>query len=193
MAALNRLFAALVFVVLLAPATLRAEPEGLEFDALLLMLQQTLNQAGPGHRAGDRSELFRQQGAWQLTLTVIWLGEGWLPLVLEVHHEDEPERPREREWARRQAELLSSIDRERLDDYRWPELMGVDAPGWNPAMPGEYRRRRFTHEGFWFELSWINAGGFDESADWLLRSYRAVALPLPVEGVTRGRRRSGGR
>ncbi|MGY6587061.1 MAG: hypothetical protein ACXIUB_02110 [Wenzhouxiangella sp.] len=178
-------------LLLSSPAT--AENQRLEFDELLLMLQQALNQAGSGHRPGDRSELFRQQGPWQMTLAVIWMGDSWLPLVLEVRHEDEPDRPREHEWEDRQAELLASLDRRRLDEYRWPDLLGVDAPGWNPALPEEYRRRRFTHEGFWFELSWVNEGGFDDSADWVLRSYRAVALPLPVEGVSRGRRRSGGR
>ncbi len=179
MTSLCRHIAFLLVLVLSAPSMVRAEAERLDYDDMVLMLQQALNHAGPGHRAGDRSELFRQRGAWQMTLTVVWLGESWLPLVLEVRHEDEPDRPREREWKDRQSALLGSLDRDRLDELLWPDLLGVDAPGWNPALPEEYRRRRFTHEGFWFELSWINQGGFDDSADWALRSYRAVALPLP--------------
>ena len=160
----------------------------MDFEELGLALQSALDQAGPGQQPGDRSEVYRRLDDWMLMLIMIWDGRSWLPLALEVRHLEEQEGHErdELQWQQRKSALLASLDRQRLSELPWPDLLEISAPDWNPAVPGEYRRRRFVHGNFWFEFRWMNVGGLDDDAEWLLRSYRAVAEPLsPVNSPRR--------
>jgi hypothetical protein len=44
-------------------------------------------------------------------------------------------------------------------------------------LPEELRSRQFDIDQFWYQAHWINVGGFDEDAQWALRSFELVAKP----------------
>jgi hypothetical protein len=178
-AAMMRRLILLLFLYALcsAMAVAREADEDPDFEDFMLQMQHALDSAGAGNYPGDRSELYRYaESGWEMQMMMVWDGEGWLMLALRLHH---PERidSVEGQWQQRYERLLAELDREMIETLDLPELFDVPAPGWNPALPGELRSRRFTYQGFWYEARWINVGGLDEGAEWALRSYELVAIP----------------
>lgn len=177
---MNRALPVVVFAVLLVmvrPAWASEPDQDPDFDQFMLIMQQALDTAGSGNHPGDRSELYRYtDDGWEMQMMTVWDGEGWLLLALRLHH---PARIDEVEgqWQQHYDRLLARLSRDMLEALSLPELFDVPAPGWNPAVPGELRSRRFTFQGFWYEVRWINRGGLDDFAEWALRSYELVALP----------------
>ena len=177
---MNRTLPLFLLTVLLATAwpVCASELDGdPDFDQFMLIMQDTLDKAGSGNHPGDRSELYRYSGGgWEMQMMTVWDGEAWLLLALRLHH---PERITEVEgqWQQHYDRLIARLNRDMLEELNLPELFDVPAPGWNPAVPGELRSRRFTFQGFWYEARWINRGGVDDFAEWALRSYELVALP----------------
>lgn len=147
------------------------------FTEFMSLVERALETTGPGNQSGDRSELYRYTDSdWEIRMMTLWDGQQWQLLALRLHH---PERIDEVEgqWQERYEQLLASIDRDRLPELVLPDLFDVPPPTYNPALPEELRSRRFTHDGFWYEVRWFNAGGVDDRARWALRSYELVALP----------------
>lgn len=179
-AVMNRALILFLFAAVLAtarPASASEVDEDPDFDQFMQTMQLALDTAGSGNHPGDRSELYRYtDDGWQMQMMTVWDGEGWLLLALRLHHPDRIEEV-EGQWQQRYDRLLMRLNRDLIEDLRLPELFDVPAPGWNPALPGELRSRRFTYEGFWYEARWINYGGVDDFAEWALRSYELVALP----------------
>ncbi len=166
----------ILLLMLLGSPSVGAE-EDPPFDEFMALIERTLDTTGPGNQAGDRSELFRYtETGWEVRMMTLWDGDQWRLLALRMHH---PERITEIEgqWQERYERLLASIDRERLPELPLPDLFDVPPPDYNPALPEELRSRRFTHDGFWYEVRWYNAGGVDDRARWAIRSYELVALP----------------
>lgn len=179
-AAMKRALALFLFSILLvtvpplAASELDPDPD---FEEFMLIMQHALDTAGSGNHPGDRSELWRFTDlGWEMQMMTVWDGEGWLMLALRLHHPDRIDSV-EGQWQRHYDQLLARLDRSLIEDLELPELFDVPAPGWNPAVPGELRSRRFSYEGFWYEARWVNRGGVDERADWALRSYELVAVP----------------
>jgi hypothetical protein len=176
MVAVMRFWWIILSLVLFGSVSASAEDEP-SFEAFMALIEQALNTAGPGNQSGDRSELFRfTETGWEIRMMTLWDGDQWRLLALRMHH---PERIDEAEgqWQERYDRLLASIDRDRLPELLLPDLFDVPPPDYNPALPEELRSRSFTHDGFWYEVRWFNAGGVDDRARWALRSYELVALP----------------
>lgn len=174
---MRHLLSILALWLLLWPDPVVAEEPDPDFDHFMLTMQQALDGAGSGNHPGDRSELYRYtEDGWEMQMMTVWDGEGWLLLALRLHHPERIEAV-EGQWQEHYEHLLRNLNRSMLESLHLPELFDVPPPDWNPAVPGEYRSRRFTYEGFWYEARWINRGGLDGRADWALRSYELVALP----------------
>lgn len=166
---------------LLLLAGVAAAEDSPDFERFMALVEQALAGGGAGRHPGERSELYRYtDDGWSLHMMVIWDGERWRLLAVDMAH---PERrdAAASEWRDRYQALLGSIRRDGLGDrlrlLPEPELFEVPPPDFNPALPEEQRSRRFSHDGFWYEVRWENVGGVDDRARWALLGYSVVALP----------------
>ncbi|AKS40684.1 hypothetical protein [Wenzhouxiangella marina] len=167
-------------LLLCLSASLSAQDDP-DFTRLTSLLSETLAQAGPARQTGDRSEMYRYtDDGWEMQLLAAWSGQRWLLLAAHLDH---PERRvgSPGRWEERYRELLRAYAPEWLERLPLPDLFEVPPPGYNPAVPGEVRSRRFTWQGYWYEARWINSGGVDDDAEWSLVSYDLVAQPPPED------------
>ncbi len=167
---------ALCTALLLAPSAGAAAGEDPDFEAFMVLIEQTLGSTGPGSYSGDRSELYRYtDSGWEIQMMIVWDGEHWLVLALRLHHPDRIEEV-EGQWLAHYDRLLAGMEREKVPELSMPELFDVPAPAWLPALPGELRSRRFSFGGFWYEARWVNVSTITDDPEWALRSYELVAV-----------------
>ncbi|MEE4296097.1 MAG: hypothetical protein V2J20_05720 [Wenzhouxiangella sp.] len=141
------------------------------------MTQSALEETGSASHLGERTELIRFAPAgWEVLISAAWDGERWRMVALRVHH---PERTETEPgaWAERYRALWTELDPDRIAEINPPELFEVPPPRFLPALPEELRSRQFDIDQFWYQAHWINVGGFDEDAQWALRSFELVAKP----------------
>ncbi len=147
-----------------------------DFEAFMILIENTLASTGRGSYPGDRSELYRYtEEGWEIQMMTVWDGESWLVLALRLHHPERIDQV-EGEWAIHYQRLLAGMERDHVPELTMPELFDVPAPAWLPALPGELRSRRFDFEGFWYEARWINESTMVDDPHWALRSYELVAV-----------------
>jgi hypothetical protein len=174
-------FALWTALLLAVPANARGDladsPEkDPDFEAFMILIEQTLDSTGSGSYPGDRSELYRYtDDGWQIQMMTVWDGDYWLVLALRLYH---PERIEdvEGQWLAHYQRLLAGMEREQVPELSMPELFDVPVPSWLPALPGEHRSRRFSFQGFWYEARWINKSTMVDDPRWALRSYELVAV-----------------
>lgn len=111
-----------------------------------------------------------------MQLLIAFNAERWQLLALRLHHPERAERTTG-QWQERYTSMLKRFRPEWLTQLEAPELIDVPAPNYLPVVPQERRSRRFTYQGYWYEVRWFNSGGLDELADWSLISYDLVLEP----------------
>jgi hypothetical protein len=151
-----------------------------DFEDFLALTRTALEETGEASYLGERTELIRFAPAgWEVLISAAWDGAQWRMLALRVSH---PERTQTDPggWAERYRALWAELDPDRIADIHPPELFEVPPPGFLPALPEELRSRQFDIDQFWYQAHWINLGGFNEDAQWALRSFEMVAKP-PVD------------
>lgn len=148
-----------------------------DFAEFLTLTESALAETGSASYLGERTELIRfAPDGWQVLISAAWDGERWRMVALRVHHPDRaPSEPAT--WAERYRTLWAELDPDQIADIDPPELFEVPPPRFMPALPDELRSRQFDIDQFWYQAHWVNAGGFDEDAQWALRSFELVAKP----------------
>lgn len=157
--------------------SLLASAQDPDFEAFLELTTSALDQAGSASVQGEITELVRYtDDGWQLLMSAAWSGEQWRLLALRIHHPDRVEAPDQR-WAEQYETLLRELEPEHISEIEPPALFEVPPPAFLPALPDEFRSRQFDIGLFWYQARWFNTGGFDQDAEWSLRSYELVARP----------------
>jgi len=157
--------------------SLHATAQDPDFDAFLGLIESALGQTGEASFAGEKTELVRYtEDGWELLMTAAWDGQQWRLLALRLHHPDRIDAPDQR-WANQYQALLHELEPQQIEQIEPPALFEVPPPGFMPAFPEEFRSRQFNIGLYWYQARWINTGGFDQDAEWSLRSYELVARP----------------